>query len=498
MARQGIEAELSAAAVEAIGQAELPSELRKPLSPRNWLRLPVIWLSGLTFCGGVGLAAFLWLATMPSLLSCDRQRWWVSHEEHLICAEQAVRNGDLESVLAGLKLVAHWSPHHKWYSRANQRVQEWSAMVLHRAYEHTQDDQWMTAIALAGQIPPTSSLSGKAGQAIATWRQQHWEQQQVDRAIQAAIKAQDWLTAETQLTELIGRKEAHWRRFLLQRRHQLLTERLARQQLQQIRLFAAAPGGDRIRQLAQAIFWAKQLPHHSYTQVEAAAAIDRWGQELLTIAATQLVQNNQPAALATLQALPTTTPLTPDLAALVAVHQTEQLLGQPISHHPTQQHQLLPLLITLTQISYISTDALVYAQAQTQLPKLQAQVQDLLQLQVAQAISAVRHPNALDWATQLAAVVTPERPRYLQAQILIATWQHRLHPTIASPQLLLANQLAQAGTPEMVQTAIAYASQIPLGHPQRKSAQAAIFAWKQQFPMLTAAPIGELTINSSK
>ncbi len=66
---------------------------------------PLAWLWLLAFCAGTGLAAVLWLTSLPPLPNCKRPQTLGLDAEKLFCAEQAARSGSQDSLLAGLDLV---------------------------------------------------------------------------------------------------------------------------------------------------------------------------------------------------------------------------------------------------------------------------------------------------------------------------------------------------------------------------------------------------------
>ncbi|HEY9882645.1 MAG TPA: hypothetical protein V6C98_03445, partial [Thermosynechococcaceae cyanobacterium] len=109
--------------VKPLRRPRFPAQVTKGL---RFLAAPLVWLCLLAFCGGTGVAAFLWLTTLPPVPNCQIMPSPASDSEQLYCAEQAARSGKVEALLAGLALVKNWSPDHPLRHRANRDVTEWS------------------------------------------------------------------------------------------------------------------------------------------------------------------------------------------------------------------------------------------------------------------------------------------------------------------------------------------------------------------------------------
>jgi len=166
------------------------------------LAAPLIWLCLLAFCGGTGVAAFLWLTTIPPVPNCQMLPSASADIDRLYCAEQAARSGKVESLLAGLALAKNWSADHPLHNRANQAMKGWSKSLLTIAQAKADQGDLAGAIALARKIPGNSPLHQDVQSALLDWQNGQNRGQKIDNAIQSAFRQQDWQTAAAQIQAL--------------------------------------------------------------------------------------------------------------------------------------------------------------------------------------------------------------------------------------------------------------------------------------------------------
>lgn len=488
---------------EAIAAPDAPLQDTKPVSLHRqvatqmgrgmqFLAMPLVWISLLAFCGGSGVAAFLWLATLPPLPDCKRLNFMSGDLDRLICAEQFARSGNVHSLVGGLTLVKHWTPSHPLYARSKPLLKDWSKAVMMIAHERASQGNLDGAIGLARQIPANSPLYKTAQTTIADWQKSRTQQAAIEAPLQAALRAQNWAAAEQQVQKLAQSESDYWRQQTNRLRQRIITERLSRQQLVQAReLVAQAPEDSAT--LATAIAQAKQIVPSSYAATELKQDLAQWQQALLKAVSRQLTQNDLAGAIAIVPNIPLDAPLPPDVRDLIWFERTQRLVAeQPtaklMAGTPIYQ-QLWQYLSTLAAAQRITVDRPFYAQTQTYLPQLQTQTQDLTQVQLATAVASSGQLPSLYLASFLAQGVAPNRPQRIYAQTLIAQWRKEIRQTEDQANLTLARQLAKVGTQPYLQAAIAQASQISLGRVLRPQAQATIYEWKLQIQALEDKPI---------
>jgi hypothetical protein len=438
------------------------------------------------FCGGTGYAAFQWLSTIPPFPECDRLWFFSLESDRLFCAEQAVRvGGSTEALQSGIKLTGQWGPSHYLHPKASRLYQEWSKQLMQRAKQKALADDLDGAIALAGTIQPENPVYRDAKNAILEWEKLRDRDDLLANMIEAALKTQDWKKAETELQPRSGQVSEYQQQQLNRLRERLLTERMAFNQLQQIReLVKAQPGN--VDTLGRAIQLATQINPASYMREAAQRDRQEWMDTLMTIARTRLTSGDMTGAIAAARWLPAEVPLTTEIQDLMWVSRAQQA-APPSGQLVTVPH-LWQQVTTLAALQQIQPASPVYTFAQTSRSQVEQQVQDLTQLGLAQAVAAVPHVPALQVAIQMAQSVQLGRPHRIEAQTLIADWLQDIQRVQDYPYLVQARKLATPGKVKNFQAAIAEASKIPRGRALRPMAQAAIFDWQQQIQTIEDKP----------
>lgn len=451
------------------------------------LAAPLLWLGFLAFLGGTGVSAFLWLTTLPPLPNCNRLHPLLSSDtDQLYCAEQAARSGKLEAMISGLALIKSWPPDHPLHNRAKRLVQDWSRVVLLSARTKAEKNDLAGAIALAQEIPSVSPSYKPAQLAIAIWRKDRNYSQVIDDTFKVALKAQDWKAAEEQLRALAKLRGTFWLQTLNQMRQQLLIEKSAQKQLQRVRqLSGQAETPDA---LGQVITLADQIAPNSYARPAAEAELTRLSQTLLNQVQDRLAVADWAGAIALARWFPRSIPLSQTARDVLWFSQAQPLVAEKIPPAPLYQ-RLWQLWLVLPPLRQIQPVSAVHPQAQVLIPQLDRQMQDLTQLQLAQAAANLRQIPTFHLAIVLAQTITVDRPQRVYAQTLIAQWRKDIQRLEDRPYLVRARQLAKTPSLPNLKAAIVQARQVQLGRPLRGEAQAAIAQWTRQVQTIEDRPI---------
>lgn len=449
------------------------------------LAAPLAWLVVLAFCGGSGVAAFLWLSTIPPLPDCERLRF-PSDSDRLFCAEQAARSGNPDAVLAGLTLVKDWSPDQPSYHRAKRLFKDWSWAVLATARGRALEDDLEGAIALAQKIPSNSVVHKEAQKHIARWQKDHRRGKLVEDEIQAALKAQDWKKAEARIQTLARLEGDYWQPYLNRLRQQVIVEQIARRQLQQIRRLtvSTATNPDTI---GRVIGLANQIPPNSFAYPEATTEMNRLTQALIGIINNQMAQGNLQGAIASARWLPANVALPTEVEDLLWLSQAQPLATPSIPAGPIAV-RLWQLWTVVPRLQQIGGNSPLHGQVQTLLPQLESQIQDLTQLQLAQGVAEADQIPTFQLAIQMAQRIAPDRPQRIYAQTLIAQWRKDIQRVEDRPFMARAQQLAKAGTVPQLKQAIRQAQRIRPGRALHGDAQKAIRGWVAQIQVIEDRP----------
>jgi hypothetical protein len=449
----------------------------------RFLGAPFVWLIVLAFCGGTGVSAILWLTTLPPLPNCDRLHLLHTDAERLYCAEQAAKSGSPEALISGIGLIKHWTADHPEFNRSQQLMKDWSRRLMRAAYDKVTQEDLDGAIQLAKQVPPISPNYKAAQRAIVDWQRDRLQGNAIEAAIQASLKAQNWKAADTQIDDLSKIPGVYWQQRFKRLKQSLITEQIARRQLQQVRLAAESNPTDPAT-LGQLVAILERIAPTSYARPEAVTYLNRFRELLTTALSQRLATGNIPGAVQVAETLPQSLPLPPNARDLLGFQQSQQLATQAIPLKPLDH--LAQVGISIASLRQISADSPLHPSAQSLAHQLELRVQNLAQLQIAKAIATLHQPIAYQIASNLARGIAPNQPQRLHAQTLLAQWQRERQAAEARPVLALARQLVTVKTLPNFRTAVGLAKQIPLGHPARLEAQTWIADWNPQLQALEA------------
>lgn len=465
-----------------LGQlASSPGSKSKP-----WL----VWLAALGFScvlGGVGTAAFLWLTTPPPSPDCQKLSPLATDMEQLLCAQESARTGDLPKVLAGLELVALWTPDHPLYREAQRLVAEWSDPVLAAAQQRIERSDLRGAIDLASRIPKTSPLYKEAQASIVEWKRYWQKGETISTAARKAMQAQNWQLARERIEALKGFRQDHWRFERARALSSLLdAERQGRRLLLQAQ---ALSNGGQPAQLGAAIARLSRIDTRTYAWAAAQKPMKQWSEILLAQGWQQWQQgklNNAMTLALPVLKNPTLAQTAQELLWLSQA--SKHALGSTTTLKPTLP-QLWNLSAAISTLQLIPSTSRYSSRAQSMLKHWQAQLQDFALLQVAWGIGDIAHPAAKQLAIWQANQVTNDRPRRAQAQTLVSYWQVGIRRLEDQPYLLSARQLAEPGTIAALRSAIARVQLITPARPSRKEAQTLVANWTQRIQAIEDQPM---------
>jgi hypothetical protein len=182
-------AQLSA---EATGDASSSSSQTLPTeSKRTFWQWQLIWLSLLVGFGVTGVAAFLWLLTMPPPPNCQQLSPLAADGERLYCAQQAAKSGKLEQLESAIALVQAWPKEHPLYSQGQHLIGEWSKAMLRFARAKIELGDLKGALDIVARIPKTSPSYPEVQEAVTGWEKNWQEGQKLYDTALTALKNED-------------------------------------------------------------------------------------------------------------------------------------------------------------------------------------------------------------------------------------------------------------------------------------------------------------------
>ncbi|MBD2040540.1 hypothetical protein [Microcoleus sp. FACHB-672] len=466
-------------------QTDTPNPHSQPRR-RDW-GWPLIWLSVLLVFGGTAAGAFFWLITMPPPINCENISPLSPDMERLQCAQQAAASRKVDQLVKGLALVKDWPAEHPLYGQATHMRDEWSLSLLEIAQNKMDGGDLKGAISIAGNVPKNSPVYADAQALVALW-QQDWDKGKVlyNKAIEA-IKTQQWQQATAYAQQMVRLRNDYWG----QQRYgellkQIVAERQAWGQLKEARELATYETPD---ELEKALSLVRKIGSNSYAYTLAKADIVKWSRKLLDLAAKRLQARDLDGAISIAKRVPQESSLYAEAQDFVLLSRAEILVPNTKNGPQQPAATIVAVLEAQAAARQIGPDRPLYKQAQAKITDWQAQLKDLLQLQMASSLASVGQGLTFQLAIDQAQMVKQERPRRIYAQTLIAQWRKQLEQSQDRPYVVLAQQLAESGTIDALKAAITKAREVTLGRPLRIEAQTLIASWNKQIQTLEDQPI---------
>ncbi len=458
-----------------------PGSTRKRRRQSGFWRWSMLWLTVLSILGGTLAAGLLFLTRLPPPVDCPNISPLSTDSERLYCAQLAAQSGQLEQLVAAIRLVQHWPREHPLYSEAQRLLNEWSQMIVEIAQEKIDRGDQSGALTALEKIPVTSPLYPEARAQMATWQQEWQQAQEITSQFKDALVVQNWSQASKLITALSQINHKYWNVYRVDALlKQLSMEKEAWQQLEEARELAKS---NQVEQLATAIALAGKVNPSSYIKAQAQTELSKWSRTLLDIAKTSFYSEDFANVVAVAERIPVNT-------ALYQEAQDWLYLGR--AAQTAKPDNLLALVDALAAVGQIDRQSPVHKPASSKATLWEKQLQDHLQLQLAQLAASFDQRTTLAYAIEQAKLVAPNRPQRQRAQTLIARWRKDIQEIEDRNTFKAAQQLASGGTIDQLKAAVAQASKIQLGQPLRLDAQSAIAKWNRQIQALEDQPILDL------
>ncbi|MGK7888084.1 MAG: hypothetical protein AB4042_02040 [Leptolyngbyaceae cyanobacterium] len=460
---------------------------RQRRSPFTGLAWPILWMLMLLGVGGVGSVAFLWMTSLPPRLDCQELSPLSADAQRLHCASVAATSGQVEDVLAGFNLVRPWSSNHPLFHKAQEAMANWTQEILAVAESTLYSKGLTEALAWLDTVPTTSPLYDDVEGKRQEW-QGLWDRgEAIEQIAMAAVQAKKWDVAAQQVVEMGKLNHPYWR----QDRANTLSLRVVAErqgaeayQAAQDMAIAATPEA-----LAAALTELQTIQPQTFAWKDAQLDLAQWSKAIAQESQQRFQAGDIEGMLTLAQALPPTPELMPQINDLMKLgYAQRQATDDPENWTPG----LAPVtewMMAITTAAQIEADSPLYEYTQTQMAVWQQQLQDLAQLQLAQAIASTGHRTALQLAIHQASLVDKGQPRRIQAQTLIADWQQAIERVEDRADLALAHQMAAPGTLAALARAIAQAETIQPNRALRQDADEAIAQWVTDMQVIEDQPI---------
>lgn len=433
----------------------------------NWLFWTVFGLVGYT---AAGFASLSMLVKLPESPKCSTISWaTASASVRLECARAAADKHTVDDLLRAIALVKDLPKNHPLRDDIDKHIEDWSTEILQLADVMFQEGKMTEAISVARQIPPNTSASKLVEEHIQDWQSVWAKGEEIYQRAEELLRGSYWhdaflhaarLTnldnkfwATTKYEELVGLIQAGKEdSSKLDKAYQLLRR-----------------GG--LENLAAAISIAEKVNAQSYAYQEAQKLIAKCGDALIELAQGKLAERNWQDTLDVVAKIPSAMRSKPEVQELTD-------LATAMSQADQGMRTDLERAIALAQ--KIQPNSKFYLQAQQSIVRWQVEIGDVTSLQRAQELADVGGANNLKAAIAEAQKIGNSNPRAGEARSQIDRWQQQIEISEDQPYLDRAIQIADAGTPNALQQAIAQAGKIRSGRTLYPEAQERIRQWTYQ------------------
>ena len=449
-----------------------------------------LWLVGLNACAllsGIAGAALIWLLSLPPAPECDKLTNFSSERMQLHCIEAAAESGELRDLLVGLDALEAWTPNRPLYSVAQTLTDDWSEQIFYAAQQRVQENDVDGALRMLAEIPTNSSVYMEAQDFAAQWTGIAQQGAVIVQQAEAAMQAQDWLTASEKIQELERMPQDYWRTEQAMVLSQRVWQERQGRKVQQEALLQAQSGA--LADVVKAVEMASTIGATTYAYQDLQPILNQWGGLLLDAGRIHWQAAEFEAAIALADQAKTIPSLTHEATHLQQLVEARQLAVLTDSKWQTSPQDVVRLMEAIAAVEAIPTDSRFFAQAEDSRLSWSQQLDDLQRLQMAQALANLGVEETYRVAIAQAQQISPNHLRRQQAQTLIAHWRSEIERLEDAPLLVQARQAAEGGEIPQLRQAIAQARQIPLGRALRGEAQAAIYEWGAQIQRIEDAPL---------
>lgn len=462
-------------------------QLSKLKPYQKYWRWPTICIGSLGLFGGISLSAYIWLAGLPPLPDCKTTTPLSPDSYRLYCAQEMARSGRLEDLVAGIQLVKNWSPQHPLYKDSQESLTKWSKRVLLVAQDRMNQSDYEGARAAIQQIPTSSPVYAEAQETLIRWQEQWQKGQDIYTKAQEAMQRQEWGVAFDYVSELGYLDHDYWR---LQQADGLAREILVQKKSQEALKHAKklakklAP-----EHMGQAIVVLQEVDPSSDAWPETQQLLTTWSTDLLKMALRYWQAGNADMAMELAQQVPLNLALPSESQDLVKFSHAYELVKDSRVEAKLALKQVWALIEATTAVQQIQPSSPIYTEAQNRLTEWQAELEDLKQLQMASWLADLGQKPTLESAIAEAKQLTSDRPRFAQAQNLVATWAEQIERMADLPYLQRAQQFAATETVENLKLAIDQASVIPTSRSIWTEVQTQVIVWRDRIERIEDQPI---------
>lgn len=453
----------------------------------QWLKLPflrswVFWaIMTCGLCGGMGYIALQMLLNPKAVPNCPELFLPMAPSSlRVSCGQAAAGKKTLKDLIAAFSFVKDIPADDPLRDFVDANIQQWSIELLRLAEGAYQKGDIKGAIEATKLVPKNVKAYGAVQKRVEKWQKNWKEAEELYAKTERLLRDSRWAEAYQYAAKLTKLGNEYWG----VTRFQELSDRVqvAKEDSAKLDVAHKLIKSNKLEDLLKAITIARKIDKKSYAYKESQDLIAESGKQMLSIAKTQLNQNNWQTVLEITRQIPSSPEIQAELNDVSAIAQAQSF---------ARNNTIGDLEKAIGMAQAIKTESSVYARAQELLTGWQLEISDLAYLQRARNMAASGKPDDLGLAIKEASQIPANNPLAKQAANTINEWRNQIQVNQDQPYYQAAEQAASSGTPAALLQGIAQMQQIRPGRALFNQGQQKIQQWTGQLQRMEDAPILE-------
>ncbi|MBE7382969.1 MAG: chromosome segregation ATPase [Leptolyngbya sp. SIO1E4] len=448
---------------------------RRPLTQR-WTLWAFLALAGL---GGLAGVSAVSLFRIPNLPNCRAIFWpTASAATRLQCADAYADQGNVDSLLAAISLVAALSDDHPLSPEIDERIEIWAGQILNIADYTFHQGDLEEAIKIAERIPENTAAADVVSDRITAW-QGIWEQaESIFKEAEGHLKASQFREAFSTAVQLRSVENDYWSTTRHEELVSLITQ--TRTDVNALANAERIAQGGMVDDVLEALEQVAAISPESYVYERAQGVLKDLSRQLLDLAEEALARGNGAEALDILNKIPSEARLEAEIADFRTLQDAYELTwaGTTVGYEAA-----------IVRLQSIGRDRPLHSRAQALRQQWQWELEAIAQLNWAKRIAQPGSVADLRAAIAEADKIGSDNPRWGETQAQIQEWQADIAEIEDRPFIDRAQGLASQGDSAALQAAIEEASNVPTSSPLYDEAQDAVADWRWRIQEMNNEPL---------
>lgn len=428
--------------------------------------------------GGMGFISVGLLLKLPAMPNCPSMFWpTASASMRLYCAQLAANKQTVKDLLAAISLVRSLPDDHPLREEINRQMEDWSEDILKLADKSFHAGKMDEAMGVAKKIPNDVPAYSIVKQRIERWQSVWSKAEGIYRASEEQLRNSNWVQAFQVAARLQTVGNAYWQTTKFDELSNIIqASREDSDKLAQARSLTRRGGESNLEQALKIV---QSLNAKSYIYHAGQKFIPEIGRKMLELAEARVEQQELDKAVELARKIPAEAKMQAEVEDFVNLTQARSIAKEGNS---------ASVEAAIAQAQKISSDRPLYQKAQDLVKFWQRELEDIARLEKARQLAGLGTVNDLTAAISQAQLVPVNNPRAQEAKAEISRWQNQIQVMEDRPFLERAEQLAAIGDETSLQAAVYEINKIAKGRALYQEAQNKMGQWIGQIQRLQDQP----------